>query len=113
MPARTRKHAKGREKKNELVLKRTLDAPRELVWKAWTEPELVKRWWGPKGFMAPSFHIDLRGGGKYRYCRRSPEGKDYWSTGFFHCLVPMSNNVCMDFLDAEKGNVGPATHYGM
>ena len=113
MPARTRKHAKGREKKNELVLKRTFDAPRELVWKAWTEPELVKRWWGPKGFMAPSCEIDLRVGGKYLYCMRSPEGKDYWSTGVFREIVAMKKIVCTDSFADEKGNVVPATHYGM
>jgi len=50
------------------------DAPRELVWKAWTEPARVMRWWGPKGFISPACDIDLRVGGKYLYCERGPDG---------------------------------------
>src|SRR2546426_2253062 len=73
----------------ELRIVRVFDAPRERVWKAWTDPEQVKSWWGPRSFTAPFAKIDLRVGGKYLYCMRSPDGKDYWSTGSiaksFHC----------------------------
>lgn len=55
-------------KQRELVITRIFDAPRELVWKAWTEPERVKRWWGPKVFTAPFVKIDLHVGGEYLYC---------------------------------------------
>jgi len=57
---KTSKKTKGG---SELVITRVFDAPRELVWNAWTEPESVKRWWGPKGFTAPFCRIDLRVGG--------------------------------------------------
>ena len=49
----------------DLIITRLFDAPRELVWKAWTEPERIMRWWGPKGFTSPVFKIDLRVGGEY------------------------------------------------
>ena len=67
----------------ELTITRTFDALRELVWQAWTEPERVKGWWGPKAFTAPVSKINLRVGGKYLNCMRSPDGKDYWSTGVY------------------------------
>src|SRR5206468_10783553 len=69
--------AADKGKRRELVLARMFDAPRERVWKAWTEPAEVKRWWGPKDFTVPSCKIDLRVGGTYLYCMRSPEGRDY------------------------------------
>ncbi|MDZ4184794.1 MAG: SRPBCC domain-containing protein [Desulfuromonadales bacterium] len=96
-----------------LTITRTFAAPRERVWKAWTEPEGLKRWWGPQGFTAPVCKIDLRVGGKYLNCMRSPEGQDFWSTGTYRELVAPERLVCTDsFADAE-GNVVPASHYSM
>jgi uncharacterized protein YndB with AHSA1/START domain len=97
----------------ELRIVRIFDAPREHVWKAWTDPERVKSWWGPKGFTAPFAKTDLRVGGKYLYCMRAPDGKDYWSTGVYREIVPMQRIVATDSFADEKGNVVPATHYGM
>jgi len=97
----------------ELIITRIFDAPRELVWKAWTDPERVKRWWGPKNFTAPVSKIDLRVGGTYLNCMRSPEGKDYWSTGVYREIVEPSLLVCTDSFADEKGKVVPASHYGM
>jgi uncharacterized protein YndB with AHSA1/START domain len=97
----------------ELVITRVFDAPRERVWKAWTEPELCMRWWGPKGFTCPVCRIDLRVGGTYFNCMRSPEGQDYWSTGVYREIVPPERVVCTDCFADEKGNIVPATHYGM
>jgi uncharacterized protein YndB with AHSA1/START domain len=51
-----------------ITITRVFDAPLELVWKAWTEPERLMEWWGPKGWTSPSWEIDLRVGGKYLYC---------------------------------------------
>ncbi len=55
---------------------RVFDAPRERVWKSWTEAERLKRWWGPKGFVVTHREIDLRPGGMMHYCLRAPEGSD-------------------------------------
>ena len=97
----------------ELVITRSFDAPRELVWKAWTDPEWLKRWWGPQGFTVPSAKLDLRVGGKYLFCMRSPDGKDYWITGVYREIVPMERIVSTDSFADEKGNVVPGPHYGM
>jgi len=99
--------------KNELAITRVFDAPRELVWKAWTEPEYIKKWWGPKNFTAPVVKIDLRVGGKYLYSMRGPDGKDYWGTGVYRDIVPMERLVSTDSFADDKGNVVPASHYGM
>ena len=99
--------------RKELEIVRVFDAPRERVWKAWTDPEQVKSWWGPRSFTAPFAKIDLRVGGKYLYCMRSPDGKDYWSTGVYREIVPLQRIVATDSFADEKGNVVPATHYGM
>jgi len=113
MPTKTKGRAKGHAKENALAIRRTFDAPRELVWKAWTQPERFKRWWGPKGYTIPSCDIDLRVGGKYLYCMRSPEGKDFWATGVYRQIVPNEKLVSTDTFADEDGNVVPATHYGM
>jgi uncharacterized protein YndB with AHSA1/START domain len=96
-----------------LVITRVFDAPRSLVFKAWTDPEHVVRWWGPKGFTTPFCKIDLRLGGVFHYCMRSPEGKDYWNTGVYREIVPLERIVCTDSFADEEGNVVPATYYGM
>ena len=57
----------------ELVITRIFDAPRELVFKAWTEPERAVRWWGPQGFTTAHCEMDTRPGGTYRVCMRSSE----------------------------------------
>jgi uncharacterized protein YndB with AHSA1/START domain len=67
----------------DVVIRRILDAPRELVWRAWTEAKHFGQWWGPKVFTNPICAIDLRVGGAYRVVMRSPDGVDYPITGVF------------------------------
>jgi len=105
--------AADKGKRRELVLARMFDAPRERVWKAWTEPAEVKRWWGPKDFTVPSCKIDLRVGGTYLYCMRSPEGKDYWGTGVYREIVRPRKLVATDSFADAKGRVVSATAYGL
>src|SRR5256884_9836149 len=97
----------------ELVIVRVFDAPRARVWKAWTEPERLKRWWGPRTFTAPVAKIDLRVGGAFLYCMRQADGKDIWGTGVYREIVPLKRIVYTDSFADEKGNVGPATYYRM
>jgi uncharacterized protein YndB with AHSA1/START domain len=97
----------------ELTITRVFDAPRALVWKAWTDPQQLMRWWGPKDYTSPFCKIDLRVGGRYLFCMRSPEGQDYWSTGVFRELVSMERIVLTDSFADEQGNVVPASYYGM
>lgn len=97
----------------DLVITHVIAAPRELVFRAWTEPEHVKHWWGPRGFTTPVCQIDLCPGGKYLSCMRSPEGKDYWSTGVYREIVVPEKIVVTDSFADEHGNVVPASYYGM
>jgi uncharacterized protein YndB with AHSA1/START domain len=88
------------------VIARVFDAPRENVWKTWTDPEAVKLWWGPKDFTAPHISIDLRVGGRFVYSMRGAglDGavKDYWNIGEHKEIVPMKKIVTtMSF--AETG----------
>jgi uncharacterized protein YndB with AHSA1/START domain len=71
----------------ELVVTRLIDAPRRLVFRAWTEPEQVSRWWGPQGFVTTHCDMDIRPGGAFRCCMRSPEGTDYWKRGVYREIV--------------------------
>ena len=97
----------------ELTIERLFDAPRERLWKAWTDPDLMARWWGPSGFTAPVIQIDLRVGGKFLGCMRSPDGKDYWNTGVYREIVAPERLVTTDSFADEQGNVVSASYYGM
>ena len=66
-----------------LTIERVLDAPRELVFKAWTEPKHMVRWFGPRGFTTTIVAHDFRPGGTYRWCMRGPEGDDHWAQGVY------------------------------
>lgn len=96
-----------------LTIERIFDAPRALVWKAWTDPEHLMRWWGPKDFTSPACTVDLRVGGRYLFCMQSPDGQKYWSTGVYNEIIPLERLVCTDSFADEQGNVVPATYYGM
>jgi uncharacterized protein YndB with AHSA1/START domain len=69
--------------RREFVISRVFDAPRELVWQAWTKPQHMAKWWGPRGFTNPVCEMDVRVGGAYRIVMRSSEGVDYPVAGVF------------------------------
>ncbi|MGI6852974.1 SRPBCC domain-containing protein [Mesorhizobium sp. 1B3] len=70
-----------------LEIYRFFNAPRSLVFRVWTSPEHLARWWGPKDFSAPSLSMDFRPGGKYRHAIRSAEGAEYWMRGVYREIV--------------------------
>ena len=97
-----------------LTIERIFNTSAERLWQAWTEPERVKRWWGPKGFTCPVCEIDLRVGGVAFSCMRSPEGQDMmWSGGVFREIIPTSRLVFTDMFTDPEGNLIPASQYGM
>ena len=61
----------------ELIFTRVFDAPRELVFKAWTDPRHLVQWWGPKGFTTSIYEMDVRPGGVWRLTMHGPDGVDY------------------------------------
>ena len=96
-----------------MTITRVFDAPRTLVWKAWTDPKYVMQWWGPKGFTAPVCEIDFRVGGKFLCCMKSPDGQEFWNAGEYHEIIPQEKIVSsMYFADSEGNKVKPE-HYGI
>ena len=96
-----------------MVVTRVFDAPRELVWKAWTDPKYVMQWWGPKGCTAPVCKMDFRVGGKFLFCMRTPDGQDFWNGGeYFEIVVHEKIVYSMYFADAAGNKVQPA-QYGI
>jgi uncharacterized protein YndB with AHSA1/START domain len=98
---------------NDIVINRVFDLPISKVWRAWTEAEEFKKWWGPEGFTCPSSKMEAKVGGKYLNCMRGPDGKEYWSTGEVKELIPERKLVVTNSFSDEKGNVIAASEYGM
>jgi len=96
----------------DLVVTRVFAAPVELVWKAWTEPEYVMRWWGPDHFTSPSALIDFREGGTSLVCMRAPEefgGQDMYSTWFYQKILPMEKiEFIQNLADKDGKMIDPA-----
>ena len=88
MPASNAKASEGHGKPaHELILERTFDAPRELVFKVWTDPAHVAQWWGPHGFKTTIHEMDIRPGGRWHYTMRGPDGNDYPFDGVYAEIV--------------------------
>ena len=71
----------------EIVTTRAIDVPRELVFKAWTDPEHLAQWWGPKGFTNTFQEFDMRPGGVWRFVMHGPDGVDYKNKSVFVEIV--------------------------
>jgi uncharacterized protein YndB with AHSA1/START domain len=90
-----------------LVLSRVFDAPRALVYKVWTEPEHLARWWGPRGYTLISYKADARVGGAYRFGVRSPENTEHWAHGTYREITPP---VTLAFTHAWENPDGSPKH---
>lgn len=97
----------------EIVVTRVFDAPRSLVFKAWTDPKHLVQWWAPKGWTTPFCKVDPRKGGRFHFCMRSPEGKDIWGIGIYREIVEPERIVYTDAFADAQGNPVPPSHYGM
>jgi uncharacterized protein YndB with AHSA1/START domain len=94
--------------KQELVVSRVVEAPVEKVWKAWTDHEYVKRWWGPEGFTAPVAKMNVREGGTSLVCMRSPEGQDYCNIWTYRNIVPYREiDFVQSFADEHGNKIDP------
>lgn len=110
MVERTRLSAEP--EKPTIVMTRVFDAPRRLVFEAWTRPEPLVRWWAPKGWTTPFCTIDLRPGGVFHYSMRSPEGRDFWGKGVYREVGEPERIVYTDSFSDEEGNLVEPAHYG-
>ena len=80
------------------------DAPRELVWKCFTDPERMKHWWGPKGFKVIASKMDLRPGGTYHYGMKAPDGMPMW--GKF--VYPRDRAAASSWCSSTRSRTRPA-----
>ena len=93
-----------REQFKPFVLSTLVDAPRDVVWRAWTEPERLKRWWGPKGFTVHTCKVDLRRGGVFHYGMKTPDGKDVWGRFVYSEIrAPERLQFVVSFSDPQGG----------
>jgi uncharacterized protein YndB with AHSA1/START domain len=89
----------------DFVISRVFDAPRDLVWKAFTEPEHMRQWWGPKGFKVIASKMDLRVGGTYHYGLESPDGKPMWGKFVYREITPPERLVFISSFSDENAGV--------
>lgn len=90
----------------EIVLTREIAAPRALLFRLWTEPEHLMRWWGPQDMTAPSVSVDLQEGGAWRHCILAPDGTEYWSHGRYLEIVPPERLVFTFTWEGADGKSG-------
>jgi len=90
----------------EIVITRLIDAPRERVFRAWTDPKQVGQWWGPKGFTTTTHEIDVRPGGAWRFIMHGPDGKD-WDNEILYREVVKPERLVYDLGDPGK----PGQHF--
>jgi len=101
-----RSNASTKTAERELVITRLFNARRELVWKAWTEPERVLQWLGPKDFTALAFKMDRSPGGAWHSRMRSPEGTEHSNRGVVREVVEPERLVFTFAWDDEDGKPG-------
>ena len=94
----------------DFVMSRVLNAPRDMVWKCFTDPEHMKHWWGPKGFTVIASKMDLRVGGTYHYGLKAPDGSPMWGKFVFREIVPPDRLDFISCFSDEKG--GTTRHPG-
>jgi uncharacterized protein YndB with AHSA1/START domain len=94
----------------DLALERILDAPRDLVWRAWTSPEHLKLWWAPKPYETPECEMDLRPGGRFYTRMTGPDGFDFRGTGCFLEVVEGERITWTSALgeDYRPNDLGPS-----
>ena len=93
----------------ELTVTRLIDAPRALVFKAWTDPVQIARWWGPKGFETVDYEMDIRPGGAYRFTMRSPQGTDHRKRGVYKEVTEPERIVFTFAWEDADGRLGHET----
>jgi len=97
------------DRERELVITRVFDAPRRVVFGAWTDPEQLARWWGPRGFTTVFSAADVRPGGAWRRRIRSPEGTEHTGRGIYREIVAPERVVFTYAWESAEGTPGHET----
>jgi len=93
------------QKVKDFVIARVFDAPRDLLWTCFTDPERMKHWWGPKGFTVIASKMDLRIGGTYLYGMKTPDGKVMWGKFVYREITPPKRLVLINSFSDEAGGL--------
>lgn len=88
----------------EFVIERTFDAPREMVFMAWSKAEHLQQWFGPTGWSLPVCKLDFRAGGEWLYCMRGPDGTEAWGKALYREIVAPERIVYVDYFADAQGN---------
>lgn len=102
------KMTNGASPDKEFIITRVFKAPRDVVWKAWTERDQLMQWFGPKGFRISTAKLDFRPGGMFLYCMRSDSGHEMWGKWVFREIVPQEKIVVINSFSDENANVTKA-----
>jgi uncharacterized protein YndB with AHSA1/START domain len=95
----------GATQSKDFVLTRVFDAPRDLLWKCFTDPERMKHWWGPKGVKVVKAKMDLRPGGTYHYGMQTPDGKVMWGKFVYREIVQPEKLIFINSFSDEAGGL--------
>jgi uncharacterized protein YndB with AHSA1/START domain len=93
----------------ELEMTRTLDAPREVVFKTIMDPDLIPRWWGPRRYETIVDKMEVRVGGKWRFANRAADGREFWFNGEYREIVPPERVVQTFEFEPMAGHVSVDT----
>jgi uncharacterized protein YndB with AHSA1/START domain len=97
----------------DIIITRQFDAPRDLLWKVWTEPAHVEKWWGPEGFSTKVNELDLKPGGRSSYVMIGPDGTEYPGNGVFKEIVEGQSFTTTDEFGEEFDSKGADLPQGM
>ena len=94
-----------------ILVERVFNAPPEKLWKIWTDPELITKWWSPKNFTSPVIKNHFEVGGIYLFSMKSPQGKVSWNTGKYVEIIPNQKIISIMSFSDEKGTPVEASYY--
>lgn len=99
---------------NTVNIKREFGAGLELVWEAWTNPEILDQWWAPKPWMSKTKHMDFMVGGRRFYAMVSPEGQEHWSVQEYISISPKTNFKMLNaFADKDENRDLPGSEWDL
>lgn len=96
--------ASSRVEGSKLIIERFFDAPKELVFSMFIEPNHLGRWWGPNGWETAIYKMEVKPGGVWHYCMRSPDGRESWGKALYREVSPPDRLVYVDAFSDEQGN---------
>ena len=100
-----RNESTGNPARGDFVISRVFDAPRELVFKVFTDPNHMMHWWGPKGYTVIAAKMDLRPGGIYHYGLKAPDGATMWGKFVYREIVAPERLVFVNCFSDEAGHI--------